>query len=183
MGLIDFIKNVGHKLDVGAHNQQNQQHQPAPQGQPQASQGPTQQQLQDLNDRKKETALTNLVNQMGFKAQNLLIDVKGERVTVKGTVNSQEEKEKIVLLLGNTEGIGSVDDQLQVANPQAQAAPPAQYYDVKSGDSLSKIAKQLYGDANKYNLIFEANRPMLKDPDEIYPGQKLRIPAMATAHA
>jgi len=180
MGLIDFIKNVGHKLDVGAHNQPAQASQPA---QSQPAQGPTQQQLQDLNDRKKVTALTNLVNQMGFKPQNLLIDVKGERVTVKGTVASQEEKEKIVLLLGNTEGIGSVDDQLQVSSPQPQAAPPAQYYDVKSGDSLSKIAKQVYGDANKYNLIFEANRPMLKNADEIYPGQKLRIPAMATAHA
>jgi nucleoid-associated protein YgaU len=181
MGLIDFIKNVGHKLDVGAHNQ------PAAQAsqpiQNQAAQGPTQQQLQELEDRKKVTALTSLVNQMGFKAQNLLIDVQGERVTVKGTVDSQEEKEKIVLLLGNTQGIGSVDDQLQLANPQPQAAPPAQYYDVKSGDSLSKIAKQVYGDANKYNTIFEANRPMLKDANEIYPGQKLRIPAMATVQA
>jgi nucleoid-associated protein YgaU len=165
MGLIDFIKNVGHKLDAGAH------HQPAAQAS-QPAQGPTQQQLQELEDRKKVTALTSLVNQMGFKAQNLLIDVQGERVTVKGTVNSQEEKEKIVLLLGNTQGIGSVDDQLQL-----------QYYDVKSGDSLSKIAKQVYGDANKYNTIFEANRPMLKDANEIYPGQKLRIPAMATVQA
>ena len=180
MGLIDFIKNVGHKLDVGAHNQ------PAAQGsqsQPQAAQGPTAQQLQDLNDRKKDAALTNLVNQMGFKVQNLLLDVKGERVTAKGTVNSQEEKEKVVLLLGNTEGIGAVDDQLQVANPQPQTAPMAQFYDVKPGDSLSKIAKQFYGDANKYNLIFEANRPMLKDANEIYPGQKLRVPAMATVSA
>lgn len=176
MGLIDFIKNVGHKLDAGAH------HQPAAQAS-QTAQGPTQQQVQDLNDRKRESALTNLVGQMGFKAQNLLINVQGERVTVKGTVDSQEEKEKIVLLLGNTEGIGSVDDQLQLANSQPQAAPPAQYYDVKSGDSLSKIAKQVYGDANKYNALFEANRPMLKDADEIYPGQKLRIPAMATVQA
>jgi nucleoid-associated protein YgaU len=174
MGLIDFIKNVGHKLDHGSHDQ-------AKPAAPQASQ-PNQQQVQELNDRKRESALTNLVNQMGFKAQNLLLDVKGDRVLAKGTVNSQEDKEKLVLLLGNTEGIAHVDDQLTVANPQPQTAQ-AQFYDVQSGDSLSKIAKHFYGDANKYNLIFEANRPMLKDPDEIYPGQKLRIPAQAAVHA
>ena len=50
-------------------------------------------------------------------------------------------------------------------------------YTVKSGDSLSKIAQELYGDSAKYNQIFEANQPMLKDPDKIYPGQVLRIPA------
>jgi len=84
-----------------------------------------------------------------------------------------------VLLVGNTEGIGSVDDQLKVARPE----PEATYYEVKPGDTLSKIAKQHYGDANQYPRIFEANRPMLEDPDKIYPGQKLRIPAMATAGA
>jgi nucleoid-associated protein YgaU len=47
---------------------------------------------------------------------------------------------------------------------------------VKSGDTLSAIAKQFYGDAGRYSAIFEANKPMLKDPDEIYPGQVLRIP-------
>jgi nucleoid-associated protein YgaU len=177
MGLIDFVKNVGHKLDLGLHNQQHPQT-PA-QAQPQAAQGPSQQQAAQLQEKQKETALANLVNQMGFKVQDLFIDVEGDKVTVKGKVDSQEEKEKIVLLLGNSEGIGSVDDQLQVANPE----PAAQYYDVKPGDSLSKIAKQVYGDANKYNMIFEANRPMLKNPDAIFPGQKLRIPAAAAVHA
>ncbi len=50
-------------------------------------------------------------------------------------------------------------------------------YTVESGDTLSEIAKKVYGDAGKYNKIFEANQPMLKDPDKIYPGQVLRIPA------
>ena len=47
------------------------------------------------------------------------------------------------------------------------------------GDTLSAIAKEFYGDANKYPVIFEANKPMLSHPDKIYPGQKLRIPALA----
>lgn len=173
MGLIDFIKNVGHKLNVGHEAPKPAQAAPKP------AQGPSQQELHALENRKKATALTNLVQQMGLKAENLNVQVDGDKATLTGKVESQEVREKIVLLVGNTEGIGKVDDQLQVVRPE----PEAQYYDVKAGDSLSKIAKQFYGDANQYNRIFEANRPMLKDPDEIYPGQKLRIPTLAAAGA
>ena len=95
-------------------------------------------------------------------------------VTVEGKVASQEEREKIVLILGNTQGVSQVDDRLEVEAP----APEARMYTVESGDSLSKIAKEVYGDAMKYPVIFEANKPMLKDPDKIYPGQVLRIPAL-----
>ena len=56
--------------------------------------------------------------------------------------------------------------------------PEKQYYTVVSGDYLSKISKRVYGDAMKYNIIFEANKPMLTDPDKIYPGQVLVIPAL-----
>ncbi len=54
--------------------------------------------------------------------------------------------------------------------------PESAYREVKSGDTLSKIAKEAYGDANAYMQIFEANKPMLSNPDKIYPGQMLRIP-------
>jgi len=54
--------------------------------------------------------------------------------------------------------------------------PEAKFYTVVSGDSLSKIAKEYYGNAMKYPVIFEANKPMLSHPDKIYPGQVLRIP-------
>ena len=52
----------------------------------------------------------------------------------------------------------------------------ARFHTVMRGDTLSKIAKNFYGDAMKYPLIFEANKPMLSHPDKIYPGQVLRIP-------
>ena len=52
----------------------------------------------------------------------------------------------------------------------------ARIYIVKAGDSLSKIAKAEYGNANDWNRIFEANKDILKDPDKIFPGQKLKIP-------
>ena len=57
------------------------------------------------------------------------------------------------------------------------AAPAEQIYTVVAGDSLSKISKKLYGDANQWKRIFEANRDQIKNPDLIHPGQKLKIPA------
>ncbi|MGV3588881.1 MAG: LysM peptidoglycan-binding domain-containing protein [Adhaeribacter sp.] len=64
----------------------------------------------------------------------------------------------------------------QPAQPAQPAAPQKEYYTVKSGDSLSKIAKQLYGDANAWHRIHQANTDQIKDPNLIHPGQKLVIP-------
>jgi nucleoid-associated protein YgaU len=116
--------------------------------------------------------LEQVIKQHDFKVENLSIDLDNDTVTVYGQTESQAEKEKVILSLGNVEGIATVDDRISVLVPE----PESKFYEVKSGDSLSKIAKSFYGDAMKYPLIFEANRPMLKDPDKIYPGQVLRIP-------
>ena len=80
----------------------------------------------------------------------------------------------MILALGNVNGVATVVDEIEVVIPE----PEAVFYEVKSGDSLSKIAKAHYGNAMKYNVIFEANKPMLKDPNLIYPGQVLRIPPL-----
>ncbi|MEQ6600404.1 peptidoglycan-binding protein LysM, partial [Pseudomonas aeruginosa] len=98
--------------------------------------------------------------------------VEGDKVIASGEVASQEEKEKILLALGNVAGVSSVEDKITVA----QAAPEARFVTVKKGDTLSAIAKAEYGNANAYMKIFEANKPMLSHPDKIYPGQVLRIP-------
>ena len=128
-------------------------------------------------------------------------------VTMRGTVKDQDTREKAVLIVGNVEGVSRVDDQLRIAQAGAdfgnvvasadtvsagQAGSSSSVahasaggnggwssrtYTVKSGDTLSGIAKEVYGNAGKYQQIFEANKPMLKDPDHIYPGQVLRIPA------
>ena len=79
-----------------------------------------------------------------------------------------------MLCCGNVTGVAAVDDQMQVDVPAASA----QFHTVVSGDNLSKISKQYYGDPNKYPQIFEANKPMLSSPDRIYPGQVLRIPVL-----
>lgn len=177
MGLIQFAKNVGRKLGIGDGDDDKKVQGQGPQAGAHAQQQPTPQQVQDLHDRRKAAALVKLVQSMGFQVQDLGVRVDDDKVTLSGQAKSQEEREKIALLVGNTEGIGSVDDNMTAA----QQAPEATFYEVKAGDTLSKIAKQHYGDANKYNQIFEANRPMLKDADEIYPGQRLRIPAAAHA--
>jgi len=109
-----------------------------------------------------------------------MVSVDDDKVILAGKVDTTENKNKIIVTAGNIEGVSSIDDRLIVLQPVQVAPPPPekQFYTVKKGDYLSKISKQVYGDANKYNIIFEANRPMLKDPNLIYPGQVLVIPPL-----
>ena len=94
-------------------------------------------------------------------------------VSLSGEAPSAEAMEKAVLLAGNVKGVTSVNiDGLKVPPPKEKA----DYYTVVSGDTLSAIAKRYYGNANAYPRIFEANREVIKDPNLIYPGQKIRIP-------
>lgn len=113
------------------------------------------------------------ISKVGLGNPNVQATVDGDKVTVTGEVASQEEKEKILLAVGNIQGVGSVDDQITVTGPVVAAA---RFVVVKKGDTLSAISLEVYGNANQYNKIFEANKPMLKDVDKIYPGQTLRIP-------
>ena len=113
------------------------------------------------------------ISKVGLGNPNVQATVDGDKVTVTGEVASQEEKEKILLAVGNIAGVGSVDDQITVSGPVVVAA---KFVVVEKGDTLSAISLRVYGDANKYNKIFEANKPLLKDVNKIYPGQSLRIP-------
>ena len=71
------------------------------------------------------------------------------------------------------------DDMPDFSNVKSGASSTAtRIYLVVSGDSLSKIAKREYGDANKWKQLFEANRDIIKDPNLIYPGQKLKLPSL-----
>jgi len=151
MGLFDFVKEAGRKLGIG-------------------SEAPT------PDDLRAE------VTKLGLDAKDLAVDVQGDTVRVSGSAPSQEQREKIVLAMGNVHGVSKVEDNITVGAATAEAPAAAgssaqsQFYTVKSGDTLSKVSKEFYGDPNRYNAIFEANKPMLEDPDKIYPGQVLRIP-------
>jgi LysM repeat protein len=94
-------------------------------------------------------------------------------VDLSGKADSAEAVEKAVLLAGNVKGVTDV----KIDNMDApQPAPEVEYYTIVGGDSLSKIAKKYYGNAMDYPKLFEANREVIKDPDLIYPGQKIRVP-------
>jgi nucleoid-associated protein YgaU len=105
---------------------------------------------------------------------------QGDKLNFKGTVHSEDEKNQI------WNAIKTVPDWRTDINADIQvvAAPAAvgtsgasgRTYTVKSGDTLSKIAKEHLGDANSYMKIFDANKDQLTDPDKIKPGQVLKIP-------
>lgn len=155
MGLFSFIKGAGKKLfgkkEAAA---------------PVAAEG-------GMNAPSKEDLLKSEIARLGIPVQNLGIEIS-EMITVTGQTDTNADREKVILALGNVDCIGCVEDEISVANPE----PEATFHVVQSGDTLSKISKEVYGDPMKYNAIFEANKPMLEHPDKIYPGQTLRIPAL-----
>jgi nucleoid-associated protein YgaU len=126
------------------------------------------------NEAKKSTELEDYVTKMGIQVSNLDIRFDDGCAYIKGECATQADMEKLVLAVGN---VGEVNRVIDIVTVAAQAEQ-SQIHNVVSGDTLSKIAKHYYGDANKYQAIFEANKPMLKDVDHIFPGQALRIPAL-----
>ena len=160
MGLIDFVKSAGARIF-------GRSEEPAVPGKSPAE-------LKLEAEAAMAAALTQQVRSHNLECDDLQIAFSDEVATVSGTTSSQSEREKIVLVVGNVNGVAQVNDLLEVVTPE----PEAVYYTVQRGDTLSKIAKEQYGNAMKYPVIFEANRPMLKDPDKIYPGQVLRIPPL-----
>ena len=164
MGLFSFIKEAGEKLFGGKEVEQ-------------AAASNDQASLDQLNA-KAADAIKHYIELQNLGVSNLGVTFDGKTgtVTVTGNAPSREAFEKVTLAAGNVAAVQKVENKLQIEGG-AQGAD-AQYHDVVKGDTLSAIAKKYYGDANKYNAIFEANRPMLSHPDKIYPGQKLRIPPL-----
>ncbi len=164
MGLFSFLKNAGAKIFSGEKVKEVELD--AAEAKKVAEEA--------IMKRQKMILMRGVVDSLGIDIENFDIALHDDEVTAYGQVDSQADKEKVILALGNVEGVATVDDRISVVNPE----PEAVFYTVKSGDSLSKIAKAHYGDAMKYQAIFEANKPMLTHPDKIYPGQVLRIPAL-----
>ncbi len=165
MSMLDFVKDAGEKLfGIGKAKATMQEAAAAPADQAK---------VKAANDAAGD-AIVAYIKSQNLSATGLTVNYDGASATVSvyGVAPDQATMEKIVLCCGNVAGVAKVNNMMSVDRSE----PEAKYYTVVSGDNLSKISKAMYGDANKYNAIFEANKPMLKDPDKIYPGQVLRIP-------
>ncbi len=160
MGLFSFIKNAGSKLFGKKEAPKAAEETYVP--------------VELTNDQKADELIAAIRNH-GIPIDSLYVAVEDDLATVAGECQTQADRERIILICGNVEGIGQVEDKISIAVEE----PEAQFHTVVRGDSLSKIAKAYYGNAMKYPVIFEANKPMLKDPNLIYPGQVLRIPPIA----
>jgi len=167
MGLIDFVRDAGEKLFGRGKAQAAMAEMKAAPADPAK--------IAAANAAAGD-AILDYIKGQNLSATGLTVTFDGASSTasVFGVAPDQATREKIALCCGNVAGVAQVKDMMSVD----QSAPEAQFYTVVSGDTLSKISKQFYGDANKYMTIFEANKPMLSHPDKIYPGQNLRIPPL-----
>ena len=140
-----------------------------------------QQKLEQLKS--KYQSVLNMIEQQQVRLQNL--HIQDGKLFLRGVAPSQEAKnrvwDQIKLVNPQYDDITaditvSEQQQTQAAGAAATGGQQSRTYTVQSGDSLSKISRQFYGDANQYMRIFEANRDKLQDPDKIRPGQQLVIP-------
>lgn len=163
MGLFSFIKEAGKKI-FGSKEEKKQQ----------------QPELTDEQIRQQQIeALKKYITDYGITIKNLGVSFKSDdTIVLNGEAETKEDYEKIGLITGNVLGIAAVDNQITY---NSDNIGDSRTYTVQKGDTLWKIAEQHYSDGSKYNAIFEANQPMIKDADEIYPGQVLRIPELQTA--
>ena len=170
MGLFSFAKDIGDKIfhrNKDAAPASAPASNVAPTAAPAASTEPSAQEIANL--------LIQRIQQNAH-IDNLSVNYDGntDKVTINGSAANQAEREKAILAAGNVQYVAQVEDNITVATQEPEESV---FYTVVSGDTLSKISKEVYGDTNQYNKIFEANKPLLSDPNKIYPGQVLRIPA------
>lgn len=151
MGLLDFAANIGKKIF------------------------PSNVKPQEAAEKIKQ----EIVN-ANLGIENLSVTMENQNCFLGGQCPDFISFQKAVLIAGNIEGVAKVDTKDFKFNALVPTAeePKVEYYIIEKGDNLSKIAKKFYGDANKYPLIFDANKEVIKDPDLIFPGQKIRIPAL-----
>lgn len=123
---------------------------------------------------KGKEKLEKEVKDLGLDSDGMDIHIgENGKVSVTGKAVSQEMKEKILVAIGNVDGVAEVEDGAETGDNGAAS----QFHQVVKGDTLWAISKKYYGKGSRYPEIFEANRPMLSHPDKIYVGQVLRIPA------
>jgi len=176
MGLFDFVKNAGRSLGMFGGDEDEK---------PKTADSPAVE--TQLSDEQIAVGLKRKLDKLALNIQHLTVSFAAGTATVRGVTESQADREKVVMAAGNTPIVEKVEEFITVEPPvsEAEAAPEPEctWHTVKSGDTLSAVSQAAYGDPNLYNDIFEANKPMLSDPNLIYPGQVLRIPPRGGAPA
>ena len=164
MGLFSFIKDAGKKI-FSSHEEEVAKN---PGIQP------------DVIAQNQKDAVRRYIDSVGLDINNFDFTLDGSgKLTLTGECATKADYEKVALTAGNIAGVAEVDNNMTIAAVETMEQKDSTYYTVEKGDSLWKIAEHNYNDGSKYPVIFEANKPMIKDADEIYPGQVLRIPALA----
>src|SRR5690606_21648827 len=138
MGLFSFIKNAGEKIFGGNESPEE-----------------------------KAQKVKDHVSKYGFDLSQVTFTANGDNISVSGSAKNLDEKQKILATAGHVDGVENVDDSLTLIDPLKFERPvfAKTMYTVNCGDYLSKFSKEVYGDPNKYNTMFEANTPMLSHPD------------------
>lgn len=183
MGFWDFVKDAGKSVFGEAEAAEPQREaapkQAAPQAAPKAGAGPAPDApraappSRDAETQRKLDALNAEVAALGLDSGDVRLHLNGDTVKVVSKGADRATMEKLILAVGNIKGIARVEADLP---EDANQAPEPVFHEVRKGETLSAIAERYLGKASRHTEIFEANRPMLSDPDRIYPGQKLRIP-------
>ncbi|MGI9605096.1 MAG: peptidoglycan-binding protein LysM [Acidimicrobiales bacterium] len=193
MGIFDFVRNAGAKIGIGSGADDDEEEEKrkeataAEAAERAAARNANRERIRaasakakrsaEMAERREEaqksTALEKYVRGLGLEVTGLDVRFDDGTAYIDGEAKDSATKERVILAVGNTEGVGKVDESLTVAEDDGS---DAEMYVVKSGDTLWAIANEAYGDGNRYPEIFEANKPMLTDPDLIFPGQVLRIP-------
>ena len=172
MGLISFIKGAGEKI-FGSDENEGPELETSVQAEKETT-AEAKAAAKAKSEARIAEKIKAIVESKGFEIENLAITYSDHSAVISGKTEKQEDAEKAVLTVGNINVVSEVDNQLEVVT----VTPESTYYTVVSGDNLSKISQEVYGNPNKYPVIFEANKPMLSHPDKIYPGQVLRIPPL-----
>lgn len=107
--------------------------------------------------------------------QNLEVTFDDGTVCLTGACTDVASREKTILIAGNVENVENVTADDLTVTEVVEAGPEVEYYEIKKGDTLWKIASEFLGNGARYTEIFESNKEVIKDPDLIYPGQKIRI--------
>ena len=190
MGIFDFVRNAGAKIGIGKSTDEIAAEEAAEAAakaaeiakkrnaakermRARAAERRSAAAAEKRAEARKSTELEKYVREMGLEVSGLDIRFDDGTAYIDGEAADAATKDRVILAVGNTSGVEKVDEELTIANDDGSES---EMYVVESGDTLWAIATAAYGDGNRYPEIFEANKPMLKDPDEIFPGQVLRIP-------